>query len=71
MRGYFSCVAAVFQNFKKLKRNLLIEEICQEVLTLHLLTITLRRNLTPPGLFYAYVNVKQTPVYHQKGDGSR
>lgn len=39
------------QNLKNIKKYL-VEEICQEVLTLHLLTITLRRKLNPPGFFY-------------------
>ena len=67
MKGYSSRLTALFQDFKNLKRNLLIEEICQEVLTLHLLTITLRRNLTPPGLFFAYVKAKNTPACIQRG----
>ena len=49
MKGCFSCITA-FHKFIIIQRYL-VEEICQEVLTLHLLTITLRRKLNPPGFF--------------------
>jgi hypothetical protein len=57
MKGYLGHVTAVIQNYIKSQGNLL-GEICQEVLTLHLLTITLRRNSNPPGFFcfYEFIN---------------
>jgi hypothetical protein len=51
MKGDLVCILVLFQNLRKIKKYLL-EEFCQEVLTLHLLTITLRRNLNPPGFFF-------------------
>ena len=63
MKGYFGCSSAIFQKFKKIKRYLL-EEFCQEVLTLHLLTITLRRNLNPPGFFF--FNGKRTEGFQNE-----
>lgn len=53
MKGYLGCIAVKIQNFIKFKKYL-VGEICQEVLTLHLLTITLRRNSNPPGFFRSY-----------------
>lgn len=50
MKECMFCISNFFQTFIKIKRYI-VEEICQEVLTLHLLTITLRRNLNPPGFF--------------------
>ncbi len=50
MKGFLSCMSTIYQNIYGFKKHF-VEEICQEVLTLHLLTITLRRNSNPPGFF--------------------
>lgn len=50
MKGEVICILVLFQKLRKIKKYL-IEKFGQEVLTLHLLTITLRRNSNPPGFF--------------------
>jgi hypothetical protein len=51
MKGDVVCILVLFQKLRKIKKYLL-EKYCQEVLTLHLLTITLRRHSNPPGFFF-------------------
>ncbi len=41
----------LFSTFLKRSNENVAKRHCREVLTLHLLTITLRRNLNPPGYF--------------------
>lgn len=51
MKGDVVYILVLFLKLRKIKKYLL-EQYCQEVLTLHLLTITLRRHSTPPGFFF-------------------
>ncbi len=59
MKGDVVSVLVYFQKFIKFQSRLLVkylvEMYSQGVLTLHLLTITLRRNIKPPGFFASLV----------------
>ncbi len=53
MKGLLECVFSFFQKEFRRTPVLRTKICCQGVLTLHILTITLRRNSNPPGIFFS------------------